>query len=77
MNLSRRDAIKRHIVSKQCPVATEDGYEWPPPEDNVPLLPATTNERTNHALHRGEHLPILGPALTTPTTVNDGMSWRP
>jgi len=45
-NLSRRDAIKRHVVSKQCPVANDKGYGWPPPEGHVPPPPDTHTKRT-------------------------------
>ncbi|KAG8758304.1 hypothetical protein FRC14_000308 [Serendipita sp. 396] len=45
-NLSRRDAIRRHVISRQCPVATEKGYGWPPPEGLVPPFPATSTDHT-------------------------------
>lgn len=64
-NLSRRDAIKRHVVSKQCPVATEKGYGWPPPEGHVPPLPETVIERTSH--RRGENpYPVVNVPPTNP-----------
>lgn len=47
-HLSRRDAIKRHVVSKQCPVAAEKNYGWPVPENFVhatPIPPTTTRTR--------------------------------
>lgn len=78
-NLSRRDAIKRHVVSKQCPVATEKGYGWPPPEGHVPPLPDTVIDRIAH--RRGENpYPVVNvpPATTTheraPSTYSGGYS---
>jgi len=44
-NLSRGDAIKRHVVSKQCPVANDKGYGWPRAEGHVPPPPDTHIER--------------------------------
>ena len=38
-NLSWHDAVKCHVVSKQCPITNDNGYGWPPPEGHVPPPP--------------------------------------
>jgi hypothetical protein len=50
--LSRRDAIKRHVVLKHCPIAKDKGYGWPPREDHIPPPRDMYTQRTSHG--RGE-----------------------
>lgn len=37
--LMRLDAVKRHVISRQCPVAVEMNYGWPVPENFVHAMP--------------------------------------